>query len=320
MLTDNEKTVTTMHIAGIPVRNQQTVTFAKYYSVSLLTCEPADPASKGGVENAVKVAKADLVPKDTNLRAEYDCFAQLEQACDEFMAMINDRVHRTTKRQPAVMLAEERAQLHTLPAQPFTIAFGVSRMVPAKSPMISYENVQYSVPYRLLGEQVWVRTRGMGASAEVIIVHLGADGPTEVARHAQGSPGVMQVNGSHFPDREEKVPGVKRPKARSQAEKEFLALGEGAHQWLMAAAAAGAERVNLKMAEAVTLAKLQGSAPVDRALGLAAANGRFGHRDLLSILESAAPGQLRRQAPEQQSLSQGASPWADYGSLLKEAN
>ncbi|MGP9487749.1 hypothetical protein [Glutamicibacter sp. AOP33-2CA-4] len=74
------------------------------------------------------------------------------------------------------------------------------------------------------------------------------------------------------------------------------------------------------MAEAVTLAKLQGSAPVDRALGLAAANGRFGHRDLLSILESAAPGQLRRQAPEQQSLSQGASPWADYGSLLKEAN
>ncbi|MGP9487751.1 hypothetical protein ACT3R5_04190, partial [Glutamicibacter sp. AOP5-A2-7] len=39
------------------------------------------------------------------------------------------------------------------------------------------------------------------------------------------SPGVMQVNGSHFPDREEKVPGVKRPKARSQAEKEFLASG-----------------------------------------------------------------------------------------------
>jgi hypothetical protein len=34
----------------------------------VLTCEPADPASKGGVEAAVKISKADLVPTDTNLR------------------------------------------------------------------------------------------------------------------------------------------------------------------------------------------------------------------------------------------------------------
>ncbi|WP_274607695.1 hypothetical protein [Micrococcus sp. KRD153] len=36
--------------------------------MEVLTCQPADPAAKGGVENAVKLAKADLVPKDTNLR------------------------------------------------------------------------------------------------------------------------------------------------------------------------------------------------------------------------------------------------------------
>ena len=76
VLTDNEKTVTVSHVAGVPVRNQQTVDFARHYGVTVLTCQPADPASKGGVESSVKLAKADIVPKDTNLRAEYASFAR----------------------------------------------------------------------------------------------------------------------------------------------------------------------------------------------------------------------------------------------------
>jgi hypothetical protein len=48
LLTDNEKTVTTGHIAGVPVRNRAAVTFGRYYGISVLTCQPADPASKGG--------------------------------------------------------------------------------------------------------------------------------------------------------------------------------------------------------------------------------------------------------------------------------
>lgn len=71
VLTDNEKKVTTAHAAGVPVRNQQTLDFARHYVVTVLTCQPADPATKGGVEASVKLAKADLVPKDTNLRPGY---------------------------------------------------------------------------------------------------------------------------------------------------------------------------------------------------------------------------------------------------------
>ena len=44
MLTDNEKTVTVEHIAGIAVRNPQLVV-AEHYSVVVHTCVPADPAS-----------------------------------------------------------------------------------------------------------------------------------------------------------------------------------------------------------------------------------------------------------------------------------
>ena len=68
VLTDNEKTVTVDHVAGIPVRNRQMVAFAAHYAVSVKTCVPADPASKGGSENTVKLAKADLVPTDANRR------------------------------------------------------------------------------------------------------------------------------------------------------------------------------------------------------------------------------------------------------------
>jgi len=67
VLTDNEKTVTTEHVAGIAVRNPAMVDFARFYGVTVHTCQPCDPASKGGSESSVKIAKADLVPKDTNL-------------------------------------------------------------------------------------------------------------------------------------------------------------------------------------------------------------------------------------------------------------
>ena len=67
-LTDNEKTVTTAHIATIPVRNPEIVPNARYDGTAIRTCMPADPASRGGAENAVKIAKRDLVPTGVNLR------------------------------------------------------------------------------------------------------------------------------------------------------------------------------------------------------------------------------------------------------------
>ena len=67
LLTDNEKTVTVEHVAGIPVRNQGAVEFGRHYGLTVATCVPYDPASKGGSESTVKLAKADLVPTDANL-------------------------------------------------------------------------------------------------------------------------------------------------------------------------------------------------------------------------------------------------------------
>src|SRR5258708_13132534 len=135
VVTDNEKTVTVEHVAGIAVRNPQMVAFARHYGVTVHTCEPADPASKGGSESTVKLAKADLVPKDTNLLGEYASFAALEAACAVFCGQVNGRVHRVTRRVPAEMLAGEQARLHHLPPLPHTLAFRPPPPLPPTHPL-----------------------------------------------------------------------------------------------------------------------------------------------------------------------------------------
>jgi hypothetical protein len=40
--------VTDRHIAGIVVRNRTAVDVSRYHGVSLVTCVPADPETKGG--------------------------------------------------------------------------------------------------------------------------------------------------------------------------------------------------------------------------------------------------------------------------------
>ena len=172
VLTDNEKTVTIEHVAGTAVRNPATVAFARFYGVTVCTCEPADPASKGGPESTVKIAKADLVGERRQLAAPaYGSFAELEAACAVFCDQVNARVHRVTRRAPVEMLAQERARLHPLPATPHTVSLGASRTVATNTPMVTFQGGQYSVPHRLLGQLLWVRVHGRGDGEAVIIVH-----------------------------------------------------------------------------------------------------------------------------------------------------
>jgi len=319
VLTDNEKTVTVEHIAGIPVRNPQLVALAEHYSMSVHTCVPADPASKGGTEASVKISKADLVPKDTNLREAYDSFAELEAACVAFCEKVNTRPHRITKRPPVEMLAEERARLHPVALTPHTVAFGTTRQVPVNTPMVTFESGQYSVPHQLLGATVWVRVHGVGAEEQVVIVHVGAGGPVEIARHYRATPGTPKIYDAHFPPQPE-GPLDRRPRARNAAESEFLDLGEGARLWLIEAAAAGTPRMRVKMTEALALAKLFDPVEVDWALGHAAVHGRFAEADLSSILDhhARAPKAGEHRASEDRSLTQGTSAWARLGQHSKD--
>jgi transposase len=314
LLTDNEKTVTVGHVAGIPIRNRQAVTFGRYYGVTVLTCEPADPASKGGVENAVKLAKADIVPTETNLLPRYATFADVEAACTAFMDDVNSRVHRATRRIPAEMLAEERPRLHRVPDLPHTAALGITRRVPNNTPMVTFEHCQYSAPSTLLGQSVWIRHHG--GTDEIVICALDDAGPVEVARHRRTTPGTPAIDDAHFPDHHDKIPGDYRVRGRNTAEQSFLAIGEGATTWLKEAAAVGTERILQKMAHAVELSALGTRSDVDWALGHAAVHGRFATGDLDSILATRGMDPTRRGASEQTSLAQGTSGWNLFGTNI----
>ncbi|MDQ3456267.1 MAG: IS21 family transposase [Actinomycetota bacterium] len=309
-LTDNEKTVTVEHVARIAIRNPDMVAASGHYGLTVATCLPADAPSKGGSEATVRVAKADLVPTDANLLLAYADWAALEAACEAFCAQVNARPHRVTRRAPVEMRAEERHRLHRLPEHPWTSAFGETRTVGCPQPMIQLDWCLYSVPHRLAGETVWVRQRG----EEVIVTHVGPDGPVEVARHVRNTPGNPRVDASHFPPAPE-GPLNRTPVPTNPAEAEFLAIGDGAALWLKEAGAVGASRVRAKMADAVAVAKLSGVEAVNWALGHAAVYGRFAEADLGSILAhraSAAAGDARR-AGDTHSLQAGTDAWKGFG-------
>lgn len=309
-LTDNEKTVSIDHVAGIAVRNPQIVSVGRHYGLSIATCVPADPQSKGGSEATVRVAKADLVPTEHNLRAAYEDFAQLERACVELCDRVNTREHRVTRRPPVVMLAEERARLHPLPAMPHTVCFGQSRKVSWQS-TVSVGGALYSVPSALVDERVWVRSAG----DELVVVHADAPaGPREVARHRLTTPGRPSILDEHYPPR---PAGAleRRPRAASSDEQAFLAIGVGAERWLIAAAAAGTTKLRRKLAEATALAKLHGAEAVDEALAVAADAGRFGEGDLAAILAHRGGEVIAfpARASEQASLQRSTRAWEGFG-------
>ena len=309
-LTDNERTVSVDHVAGIAVRNPDIVALSAHYGLTVATCVPADPASKGGAESTVKLFKADLVPTAANLLEAYPNFPALEAACDELMVELNGRPHRVTRRAPVEMLAEERLRLHRLPEHPFTMAFGQTRTVGLNEPMVSFENGSYSVPSHLAGQHVFVRRHG----DKVVVVHLGDAGPVEVARHEQTTPGNPRVDDAHFPPAPQ-GPLERTPRPRTAEEVAFLGIGEGATRWLIEAAAAGASRVRAKMADAVALARLGDPVAVDQALGEAALLGRFAEGDLAAIVAHRATAMAgeTHHAGEDRSFAQGTSGWKELG-------
>ena len=303
-LTDNERTVTDRHIAGIAVRNRTMVDVSAWYGLTIATCVPYDPESKGGSESSVKLAKADLVPTGHNLLPAYRSFAELEVACTVFMGVVNGRVHRETCARPVDRLAIEQAALHKVRAEPFTAVFGVSRSV-TWSCMISWCNARYSVPHEHADTRVWVREH----ANEVIVTAIGADGPGEVCRHNVVPAGQISIIEAHYPPRRD--PLNRPPRATKPGEAAFLRIGAGAAQWLTEAAGNGVRGIEVKMGDAVALCSIYTTAAVDTALGVAAIAGRFAERDLLSILTRQPDTVIVRT--ETHSLQPGTSVWERFG-------
>ena len=151
----------------------------------------------------MQIAKADLVPTDTNLRDDYGSWGELVEACEVFMAKVNGREHRITRRRPEEMLAEEQRRLHRLPDVAYTAAFGETRKV-SWSSTISFGGVTYSVPHTLVDDPVWVRVDG----DEVVAVHCPRPGCRSRLRDiAEARPATPVIDDAHYPPRTRRALG-----------------------------------------------------------------------------------------------------------------
>lgn len=244
------------------------------------------------------------------MREGYHSFAELEAACEEAMNRFNAREHRETRRAPGEAIVDERLRLHPVPALAHTLAFGQDRAVD-RDATIRYGSARYSVPHTLIGEKVWARVSG-----EELVVVDAAPAPARspaTSSQRRATPGSQTSTIPSAPlIRSPRAPARRRrPNGRSSPS--AMARGSGSSK----PPPGGTQRVRSKMTEATELAALVGSDIVDRALGLAAASGRFGTGDLSSIVDYLATGQASSEAlavaDPDRNLSTGTHAWEGLG-------
>jgi hypothetical protein len=174
-----------------------------------------------------------------------------------------------------VRLAEEQPLLRPLPMLRPRIGRSEMRKVDKLS-TIRVASARYSVPHRLVGATVEAVT----FDGRVRIYDL--DGVL-VADHSQLAAGEAAVLDEHYPT-PRRAPS-RGPRARTDAEREFLALGEPAEAFIRQGAAAGSTMLPKEIIEIVEdLLPAHGPDAVARAVTRATRFGRFKAADVRSIL------------------------------------
>jgi transposase len=269
-------------VANVVIPTAEYVRLATHYRFRPDFCHPADPESKGIVENLVGYAKTDFVIPDSNDLAVINAAAA--RWCDE----VNGREHTETCAVPSERLLIEREVLRPLPSLRPRIGHVELRKVDKLS-TVRVGSARYSTPHQHVGKQVEVV-----AFDDQIRIYA-ADGEL-IAEHPQLAPGEASVLDEHYP--KPRKPASRGPRARTENERDFLALGDIAEQFIRDGAAAGVATLGREIVEIVCeLVPAHGEEAVVKALTRAVKFGRFRAADIRSILsigpapqEPAAPG------------------------------
>lgn len=270
-------------VANVVVPTPDYVRFASHYGFVPDFCHGADPQSKGIVEHLCGYAQDDLaVPLLTEaaLADEQVDLRALNAQAELWCAEVNADVHSEICAVPNDRLLDERTVLTALPSLRPTIGSGsVRRKVDALS-CIRYGSARYSVPQRLVGDTVAVVV-DHGA----LIILEPATGVI-VAEHELIGPGETSLLDEHY-DGPRRAPS-RGPRPKTQAEKQFCALGPEAQQFLVGAAAIGNTRLKSELDILLGLGAAHGEQALIDALRRAVAFRRFRAADVRSILAAGA--------------------------------
>lgn len=267
-------------VANVVVPAPDYVRFATHYRFRPDFCHAADPESKGIVENLVGYAKDDLlVPLELDDDPWADGYAGLNERARAWGVEVNGRRHSETHAVPVERLDSERDLLGELPSLRLEVgAAPITRKVDKLS-CIRFGSARYSVPNRLIGTTVTVLVDERDRVLRVIEPVTG-----EVhAEHVLVAPGETSIDDAHY-DRPRPATPQRGARPRTPAEREFLALGPVAEQYLVGAAAAGVTKLNTEIGVLLTLAAAHGTDALRTALERAVSFGRWRADDVRSIL------------------------------------
>ena len=258
-------------VANVVVPTAEYVRFAGHYGFRPDFCEAADPESKGIVENLVGYAKADLmVPQ-----VPFGDLTAANAAARAWCAEVNGAVHSEICAVPAERLLTERELLGPLPSLRVSIGKMTTRKVDRLS-CVRFGSARYSVPTRLIGTEVRLRTD----DGRLLAIMTGTG--EVVAEHTLVAPGEASVRDEHYGGPRPEPRRAARPK--TTAEKEFCSLGPIAEAFITGAAAAGSTRLGADLAELNTLRAAHGDRDFLAALDRAVAFCRWRPADVRSIL------------------------------------
>jgi transposase len=283
-------------VANVVVPSPDYVRFATHYRFRPDFCNAADPESKGIVENLVGYAKDDLlVPLELDDDPWAEGIAGLNVRAVAWCEEVNAARHSEICAVPHQRLAAEVELLGELPSLRLEVGpKPITRKVDKLS-CIRFGSARYSVPNRLIGTTVTVLVDERDRLLRVITPVTG-----EVhAEHGLVAPGEVSIDDVHY-DRPRPASPNRAARGRTAVEREFLALGPLAEQFLVGAAAAGVTKLGTEIVEVLTLGAAHGTGPLLVALERAVAFGRWRADDVRSIL--ATGGHAPQPTPAGQAL------------------
>lgn len=153
ILYDNMKTVVTLHSPTQIRFNRKFEEFLAYYGIVPKACKPARPQTKGKVESAVGYLKKNFLQR----KQKKTLHEMNEMLCEWLDKVANKKPNQTTLEPPLQRFEEEQKHLlhwNTRPLFPIS-KWKVTHVT--ESSMISYNDRNYSVPYRYKGMEVKVK-------------------------------------------------------------------------------------------------------------------------------------------------------------------
>jgi transposase len=169
---------------------------AEHYGFLITPCYPRTPEHKGKVEQGgVHYVKRNFLggrEATTVTRANRDVLRWVNTTAGQ-------RIHGTTREQPLERFKTEREVLRPLPRTPYDMAVW-KRLKLHRDCYLVFDKAYYSAPFRLVGQELWVR----GGTREVQIY---TDDYQLVATHQRAQcPGQRLTHPDHLPPY--KLPGL----------------------------------------------------------------------------------------------------------------